>query len=374
MQFMSDVKHSGDSKSGYNNLRRGRRIPKRVQQRILCRRRALRSFGHVMAFIFGTIGALLVFVLLVMLVLTHGPSTEAKKLFVLSTNETSAIYFLPSWYLPKSEIDSILNPQTPSNSFKEYPIDVVVSVNSDNPDSSNEGESIINSEPTLVDVSGPTFKGKLLIVPDPSQIRIVALEHFGGNGVVLSQMIENHNGIAGTNAGGFVDEDGRGNGGTPDGLVIMGGRITYGSAEIRYRDVVGFDSEHRLHVGDLTGQEALNEGIVEGISFSQGPVLIKDGVRLPIMKSGINPRTCIGQCADGTVLMVAIEGRFPDSLGATTDDLANLMEEYGAVNAANLDGGSSSGLYYYGERVTRSSSVVGDRPLCTAIVVLDKDI
>ena len=65
--------------------------------------------------------------------------------------------------------------------------------------------------------------------------------------------------------------------------------------------------------------------------------------------SGANPRTAIGQRADGTVLMLVTDGRgAAGHLGATAQDLISIMQEYGAVNAANLDGGSSSAMYYNG--------------------------
>ena len=63
--------------------------------------------------------------------------------------------------------------------------------------------------------------------------------------------------------------------------------------------------------------------------------------------SGANPRTAIGQKADGTVLLLVTDGRGASGhLGATASDLIEVMEKYGAVNAANLDGGSSSTMYY----------------------------
>ena len=65
------------------------------------------------------------------------------------------------------------------------------------------------------------------------------------------------------------------------------------------------------------------------------------------MGSGANPRTAIGQREDGTVLMLVTDGRGASGhLGATAGDLIEIMEEYGAVNAANIDGGSSSVMYY----------------------------
>lgn len=84
---------------------------------------------------------------------------------------------------------------------------------------------------------------------------------------------------------------------------------------------------------------------------------------------GLNPRTVLGQRADGAVLMLVIDGRQAHSIGATYKDCIDVMLEYGAVNAANLDGGSSSMLVYNGEVQNVCASLYGSRPLPTAFVV-----
>lgn len=73
------------------------------------------------------------------------------------------------------------------------------------------------------------------------------------------------------------------------------------------------------------------------------------------MGSGLNPRTAIGQRADGTLLFLVTDGRGSSGhLGASASDLINIMAEYDAVNAANLDGGSSSCMYYEDEYLMNS--------------------
>ena len=49
---------------------------------------------------------------------------------------------------------------------------------------------------------------------------------------------------------------------------------------------------------------------------------------------------------DGAVIFIVTDGRTPASLGASFNDMIDLMLRYGAVNAGMLDGGSSSMLYY----------------------------
>ena len=80
------------------------------------------------------------------------------------------------------------------------------------------------------------------------------------------------------------------------------------------------------------------------------PLIINNEARvLKGQGSGANPRTAIGQRADGAILLLVTDGRGASGhLGATASDLISVMQEYGAVNAANLDGGSSSTMVYNG--------------------------
>jgi exopolysaccharide biosynthesis protein len=85
---------------------------------------------------------------------------------------------------------------------------------------------------------------------------------------------------------------------------------------------------------------------------------------------GLNPRTAIGQRSDGAMLLLVIDGRQVTTLGASYMDLAEIFLSYGAVNAYNLDGGSSTMLWYRGEYVNNCSSVVGIRPVPTTFLVM----
>lgn len=332
------------------------------------------TIGTVIARIFIVLGitllATLIFVLGAVFILLKGPSKQATRLFALSCHETSAMKWVPGIFLSDAEYNAILNPTAKQDNFNELQMSMAyknsdLQINSDTGDAPQKKTGI-----EIVDIKGATYKGKLMIVYDPSKVTIGSIDSFGGAGLTLSQFLTKYDAIGCTNAGGFQDEGGQGKGGIPDGIVIQDGKIVYGSAGGSYSGFAGFDSEHILHVGTYQGQQAINQGIISGTNFTGGPVLIKDGARQSGFVSGINPRTAIGQTSDGTVLLLAVEGRLADSLGATFDDLADIMESYGAINAVNLDGGSSSGLYYEGERLTRSSSVVGDRPLPTAVIVL----
>ena len=108
---------------------------------------------------------------------------------------------------------------------------------------------------------------------------------------------------------------------------------------------IGFTKENKLILGNMSKEQAIKKGYRDAIEF--GPYLIVNGKRSFIKGNGgwgIAPRSAIGQREDGIVLFLVINGRLANSIGADMIDLTDIMENYGAVNAANLDGGSSSEL------------------------------
>jgi exopolysaccharide biosynthesis protein len=71
-------------------------------------------------------------------------------------------------------------------------------------------------------------------------------------------------------------------------------------------------------------------------------------------------RSAIGRSADGTVLIVAVHDRI-GGRGPSLEEMAQLMQQLGCIDALNLDGGSSTTLYLGGQildRPARSSARV----------------
>src|SRR6185503_5497574 len=80
--------------------------------------------------------------------------------------------------------------------------------------------------------------------------------------------------------------------------------------------------------------------------------------------AGRQPRTLAGVRADGTLLLVTVDGRLPGwSVGMTLPEAARLMRSLGAREAMNLDGGGSSTMVVRGEVVNRPSDRTGERPV-----------
>lgn len=294
-----------------------------------------------------------------------GPSPAARGLLVTTLMETSAAKFIVRARFSEREINEILRQNTvvAADSATDIDTDMVVI-----PDESDfEPDNAI----TIEDVSGATYKGKMLIVKDPSRLYVATPAEFGleSGGLRVEEMVRRDNAAAGINGGAFEDENGVGNGGTPMGIVIQNGVLTYGTPET-YSVVIGFDIDNRLIVGSMSGAQALEKNIRDAVSFP-APVLIANGQPASAIGTGggLNPRTAIGQRSDGAVLLLVIDGRQAHSIGATYKDIIDVMLDYGAVNAANLDGGSSTLMIYEDKVQNVCASLYGSRKLPTAFLV-----
>lgn len=323
---------------------------------------------RTLAVILLIIACVLVFLISAITTVFWGPSDTVKNLLVSSFMETSALKFIPTMYFSDEEIDLIMHDNT--EALGAY-IASLESVEIEIPEKKEDSaESGADGGITIEDVYGETFCGKMMIIDDPSRVSIEVIDPISetGAGFVLRELAEKEGVVAAFNGGGFLDNLGQGNGGMPIGVTIRDGELVC-DYDYYAPVTIGFDADHKLIIGYMSGEEAINAGIVEAASF--GPILVKNGVVAPQSGSGggLNPRTAIGQRADGAILVLVIDGRQPHSLGASYADIAAVMEEYEAVNAANLDGGSSSMLFYEGELVNSLGSAVGERRIPTAFIV-----
>lgn len=222
----------------------------------------------------------------------------------------------------------------------------------------------------ITDISGDKYKGYILTVKNPKRIKLAVSKSLGEYGTYLKDLVNQENGIAGVNGSGFVDVEGKGNGGVPTGIVIKDGEILYYEKGFKSYSLIGFDKDGVLTLGNYTINKIKELNIQEGVSF--GPFLIINNKPIEIYGDGgwgINPRTAIGQKEDGTVIFVVIDGRQLHSIGATIKEVQDIMIAEGCVNAANLDGGSSAVMYYEGKIINSPSSKYGERPLPSAWIV-----
>lgn len=338
-------------------------------------RKLLRILGGFLAVMAETLVLLVIGLYGLMFVLAKGPSPTARDLFVMSVWETSAMGWLANLYFTQEEIFQIESAK-PVEEFQDTDTSLI---RFPAEDQGNDAEGPQADEWGLIDedgdgiileqVKGNGFSGYMMVVLDPSRVIMGSVpESYHVKGYTVEEMVKHFDGVAGINAGGFLDPNGSGNGSIPDTMVVYDGQVYFENYGTNM-GFVGFDSSCIMHVATkITPAEIREKDIQYGVCF--GPVLVANGEPCDVKSSGVNPRTAIGQRSDGAVLLLVIDGRQVISMGATYQDLVDIFLEYGAVNACNLDGGSSSLMWYEDGYVNNCASVVGIRPVPTTFIVL----
>ena len=293
---------------------------------------------------------------LVMNMILNGPSPAAQEVLTMSLIEASATKWVPALFIGEervAEIRTSVNqelPQEVSNSTKVV-IQKANALTGTSDEWANYPDGI-----RIEHISGETYNAHVMIVRDPSRVYMgTSTEKFSTaipGKRITEVMNENADVVAAINAGAFNDDGTAGShvGSTPLGLVMSDSKCVWTSGQQPgLEGFAGFTEDNILVVSqkNLSKAKAEELKIRDGCCF--GPALIMDGdinQEAYNNKSGYNPRTAIGQRADGAVIFVCIDGRQTSSLGGTYADVINIMVEYGAINACNMDGGSSSVMMY----------------------------
>jgi exopolysaccharide biosynthesis protein len=148
-------------------------------------------------------------------------------------------------------------------------------------------------------------------------------------------------------------------------------------------DVI-YHKNGKLEVKNFTGHDAAQINPLKtsahwmgGLSYS----LIQDG-KINLELSGLyshsrsrQPRTLIGQKANGVFVIVVVDGRSDTSLGVTAQQSAEIMLELGCVEAANADGGGSSALSIFdgnSVKVVSKPSEKVERAVGTCLMIYRK--
>lgn len=304
----------------------------------------------------------------------QGKMSEILYITVPTFLETGAFKFIPSLYLSSDAIQNIVD----NNKMKDMDADVdeglinfgntpttgVLNIDPTATEDENSGPATDNSKPIEIhEVSGATYFGTLMIVKDPSRVSLATIYPWRDLGVTLDELVKDNGAIGGINGGLYNSNNNTG--GMPYGVVVSNGEIQYNKPwQWPGLVLVGFTENNILQIFDISKMNAQQvENLVkekkirDAVTFQDEAndannhfvqLIINGEVReMNGMGSGLNPRTAIGQRADGAVLMLVTDGRGKNGhLGASAYDLIEVMKEYGAVNAANLDGGSSSCMYY----------------------------
>lgn len=135
----------------------------------------------------------------------------------------------------------------------------------------------------------------------------------------------------------------------------------------------GLDKNNKLVLGKYSVSQAKNLGIRDGVCF--GPFLIVNGEPTVVTGNGgwgTGPRSVIGQRKDGIILFLVIDGDRTLGRGATLKNIQDIMLNYGAYNASNLDGGTSASMTVNGKTINDPTTLNGKhrtRPIASAFIL-----
>ena len=293
---------------------------------------------------------LIVTVLTLFAVVAKGPSETMRDALVLSAMQASATKWVPRIFLSKAEVDKIV-----AGSY----VDSQLTIDMDSYIGDGQNDPLTNGDEELIDgmkyisASYDNFKAYILLVNDPTRVYVgTSSSNFSSavEGKRIFAIAQQENCIAAINGGEFQDDGGQGTGAQPVGITYSKGKCVWNDGGSR--TFMGIDKNNKLVVCEgMTKDKAESLGIRDGVSFQWGNVLIDSddsGVHLHYKQgnTGAAQRTAIGQRADGTFIFVVTDGRTASSLGATYNEIIDIMKSYGAVTAGMLDGGSSAMMYY----------------------------
>lgn len=292
---------------------------------------------------------------------------HVQQTFVTTILETGQLKFLASWFMSPEEIQKVVD----QNSMETFNVEInteliqkgsfgKVDIQTGEAKETEEEET---EEIEIIEVAGATYTGTMMIVKDPSRISLATIYPWKEKGVTLDKLVKDNGAIAGINGGLYDSTDNTG--GKPYGVIVSNGEIQHNKPrEYRGLVLIGFTEDDILQIIDISdkSEKDIEELVAEmkirdAVTFQEEAsdannhfvqlIINGEAREMNGMGSGLNPRTAIGQRADGAVLMFVTDGRGKSGhLGASGADLIEVMQEFDAVNAANLDGGSSSCMYY----------------------------
>ena len=327
--------------------------------------------GRIILVFLTTVVALLLALVIIIGTIVKGPSPAARDTFVTTVLESGNLKFLAHIFLNDEQINEIVAKTSMGEMDTEIDTDLI------NTEGEVEGDFDENGI-EIVKINGNNFFATMLIVKDPSKVHVGTSYNSNGGywgeyGENIDELTVHNGGIAGVNGGIYVADLNKG--GSPYGVCVSKGHIQYNDPSgYPYYGMymIGLDNKNILRIKSIEGwspsqfEDYVREnGIRDAVAFQDEasdsnnhfvPLVINGEPReLNGAGSGANPRTVIGQRDDGALMLLVTDGRGSSGhLGATASDLISIMLKYGAVNAANLDGGSSSCMYYDGEMLMDS--------------------
>ena len=323
--------------------------------------------------------------IIVVLFLLYGPWCGFREWLVTTAMTTMTHQYFATWFYDDETIEYILeknkiveiNEETDINAIKTGLASGIVTKYE------NEYERAIlerdpkNNDYKIIEISDKRFDGYLVAIYDPSRIKTLVTAKLGTSGQYVTTMAKNNDALIAINGGGFDDPNFNSTGGSPLGITVRDGEYITTKSYAGTGGIIGFTEDDKLVLGKMSVSKAKELGIRDAVTF--GPFLIVNGKASEVLGNGgwgTAPRTAIAQRQDGIVLFLVVDGRTATKPGADMDDLIEILQNYGAYNAANLDGGTSSVLVVDNVIVNDPIDSTGahkTRPIATGFMVTKDD-
>ena len=309
--------------------------------------------------------------------ITYGPISYFRNLLITSAMTTRTHQYLAYIFYNDDIINQVMK-ENVVNSFNDTTDASAIKFNNsqvNNGTYANEfEEQVLKREEgnDLYKVFTTKYKKNtihVLVIYDPSRISMVLSSRNARGGQMMTQIAKEHGAIAAVNASGYSRN--RSTGAlTPVGVVISGGKVTAGIENTN--QLIGFNEDNVLVLTYDDAEIAIKNGMRDAMSF--GPFLIMNGEKAEMKGDGgwgYAPRTAIAQRKDGIVLFAVSDGRGKGSPGLSMVQLADFLYQYGAYNAANLDGGGSSVMVVNNQLINDPGgySYTGERYLSNAWIL-----
>ena len=292
-------------------------------------------------------------------ILLYGPYAGFRDWLITCAMTTMNHQYLATWFYDDDTIQEVLN----QNRIEETDEitnteNIVIEEIEEVVEYENEYERAVlekdpeNEDYKIIGIEGKGYSGYLAVIYDPSRVKTIHTSKLGTSGEYLTKMAKDNEALIAINGGGFEDPNFSSNGANPLGITISDGKVVTSKEYRGSGGLIGFTEDDKLVLGKMTVKQAQEMKIRDAVTF--GPFLIINGKSSTVLGNGgwgTAPRTAIGQRKDGIVLFLVIDGRTVTRPGADMNDLIEIMQNYGAYNAANLDGGTSSAMVVNGELI-----------------------
>lgn len=289
------------------------------------------------------------------LFILYGPYDNFRTWLITTAMATMNHQYYCKWFYSDDVINDVLNSNYVKESDESSNPNLITFDKNGNYKNEYEKEILEHDKDDLYKIIKFKVNGcdaYLAAIYDPSKISVGISKWLGRSGQYIYDMAKEQDAVLAINGGGFFDPNYNSNGANPLGITISNGKIISDAAyNSNSGGVIGFDENNKLLLlRNINANEALSMGIRDAVTM--GPFLIVNGKTADIKGNGgwgYAARTAIGQRSDGIVLFLVVDSNEFRTKGASMKDLAEIMENYGAINAANLDGGTSSAIVENGE-------------------------